>query len=407
VFKAMERLERGTPPMADEQETTQAVATSYGTLTLVTISVFGMVTAMAMVSPLLVDLTREFDVSLGQAGLLSAMMSLPWALGAPFAGLLSDLVGRRPLILLSLAGIGLSTLATAFASDFATLLMLRFLAGVFGAFGPASLLAALGDLFPLERRAMAMSWFNIGFSLAAVAGVPAVGVVGGLFGWRAALATTGLGLLLLGIVVERGFPASQPTGRGHHLLGTYRAILTVPLLGNVLVANLLERSIYGAASLYLPSFLMLSYGLSAVEVALPLSLAAIGAGAGNVLGGWLGDRLRKATVFVIAQATAGAIGLALFGLPVGLVASALAAALFGVANAASRPAFQALSSELSPDHRGALLGLFSLTNHGGFVVGSALGGLTIELGGHSMLAIATAAGGWLAALFALPLAQRK
>jgi MFS family permease len=45
-------------------------------------------------------------VRLGQAGLLAAVMSLSWALGAPFAGLLSDRLGRRPITVLALAGLG-------------------------------------------------------------------------------------------------------------------------------------------------------------------------------------------------------------------------------------------------------------------------------------------------------------
>src|SRR3712207_2485432 len=104
---------------------------------------------------------------------------------------------------------------------------------------------------------------------------------------------------------------------------------------------------------YLPPFLMLSYGLSAVEVAPSLSLVAGGMIVGNVLGGWLGDRASKAGVFVVAQLLAGAIGLLLFGLPLGLLTSALGGALFGLANAASRPAFLALGTELSTRHRGA------------------------------------------------------
>ena len=64
--------------------------------------------------------------------------------------------------------------------------------------------------------------------------------------------------------------------------------------------------------LYLPSFLMLSYGLDAVSVAPTLVLVAIGSIVGNIVGGWLGDRLPKATIFVVAQALAGAIALALF-----------------------------------------------------------------------------------------------
>ena len=124
------------------------------TLVLITASILGFVTAITMVAPLLVDLSRELDVPLGQAGLLAAAMSLPWALGAPFTGLLSD---RREAAAhrAGPAGVGASTIAAGFASSFATLLLARFVAGLFGAFGPASVMAAVGDLFPPRRRGMA------------------------------------------------------------------------------------------------------------------------------------------------------------------------------------------------------------------------------------------------------------
>src|SRR5207248_7375666 len=160
-----------------------------------------------MVGPLLVDLSRELGVPLGQAGLLAGAMSLPWALGAPFTGLLSDRLGRRPLIVLALAGIGVSTIAAGFAANFLTLLVARFAAGVFGAFGPASVMAAVGDLFPPNRRGMAMGWLNAGFGLAAVAGVPSVGIIGGLLGWRWAFAATGAVLLVLAGLVQAAFPS--------------------------------------------------------------------------------------------------------------------------------------------------------------------------------------------------------
>src|SRR5438105_10854301 len=226
------------------------------TLLLITTAILGFVTAITMVGPLLLDLSRELGVALGQAGLLAAAMSLPWALGAPFTGLLSDRLGRRPLIVLALAGIGVSTIAAGFATSLASLLAAGFAAGVFGAFGPARVMAAVGDLFPPHRRGMAMGWLNAGFGLAAVAGVPAVGIIGGLLGWRWAFALTGSVLLVLAALVHFAFPHRGPTHTGGSLHQTYAEVLGVPLLGNVLLANLLERAIFNAAVLYLPPFLM-------------------------------------------------------------------------------------------------------------------------------------------------------
>lgn len=367
------------------------------------------VTAITMVAPLLLDLSRELHVPLGQAGLLAGAISLPWALGAPFTGLLSDRLGRRPCIVLALAGMGTFTVISGLATSFPTLLLARFAAGVFGAFGPASVMAAVGDLFPAHKRGMAMSWLNAGFGLAAVAGVPAVSVIGGWFGWRWAFAATGVVLVLLAVLVQLSFPLAKPAHTGTSLRQTYAEVLGVRLLGNVLVANLLERSIFNAAVLYLPPFLMLNYGLGTADVAPALALVAIGTIVGNGLGGWLGDRFRgpRATIFVCAQIIAGGFGLVVFGVAPGLVASVVLGALFGLSNATSRPAFLALGSELSPRYRGALLGLLSLTNQGGSVLGSSVGGLAIGLGSYGTLAVLTMCGGLGAAALALPLARLK
>jgi len=382
-------------------------AAGSGVLLLIAASVFGFATAVTMVGPLLVDLSQDLGVTLSQAGLLAAAMAATWAVSAPFAGLLSDRLGRRPLIVIALGGLGIVNLGAGLASDYWVLMAMRLLAGICGGFGPASVMAAVGDLFPPERRGMAMGWLNMGFSLAAVAGTPAIGAIGGLFGWRWAFAASGVLLLALTLLIQLAFPPSSRSAGAGGVLATYRAVLVVPWLGHVLAANLLERSVFNLGVLYLPSFLMLSYGLDAVGVAPTLSLIAAGTIGGNVLGGWLGDRFPKATIFVAAQIVAAGLALALFSLPVGLVASAVGGGLFGLANASSRPAMLALGTELSVRHRGTVLGLLSLTNQGGIVIGSALGGAAVGLGGYWAVALVTAGGGLLAAACAIPFARRR
>ena len=46
-----------------------------------------------------------------------------------------------------------------------------------------------------------------GFSFAALIGVPLVGAVGGLAGWRAAFVVTGLALVAVAVFVWLAFPA--------------------------------------------------------------------------------------------------------------------------------------------------------------------------------------------------------
>ena len=357
-----------------------------------------------MIGPLLVDIARELGVSVGRAGLLAAATALPQALAAPLSGLLSDRLGRRPMIVLSLVTVGVLNIAAALAGSFGALVVTRFATGLLGSLAPTSLMAAVGDLFP-ERRARAMGWFNLGFSFAAIGGVPLMGALGGALGWRAAFAGMGVVLLLLGLAVRLWFPAVPPIAAGTSVLATYRAVWKVPGLGSLLGANLMERSLFGTVTIYLPAFLIVSHGMTAVTVAPALVVVAIGAMSGTVLGGRLGDRVPGPGIFVVAQLAAGLLGLALFGTPLALQVAVGLAALLTFANSASRPGILAYGAGLAPAQRGALLGLVAMTNQGGLMLGSMLGAAVIGAGSYRMLAPISAGLGVLAAGLALPLAR--
>ena len=373
---------------------------------LITAGVTGIVTSVTMLGPLLVDISRDLGVSLGQAGLLAAAAGVPQALFSPFAGLLSDRLGRKPMIVVAFGSVAVLSVAAALAPGFGTLAVVRFLAGLLGSLAPSSLMASVGDLFPAERRARAMGWFNMGFSFAAIGGVPIMGAVGGALGWRWAFAAIGLVMLVLAACVRLWFPRIPPVAAGTSVLATYRAVWGVPRLLPLLGANLMERSLFAMVAIYLPAFVMLSFHMTAVGVAPVLALVAIGAITGNVLGGRLGDRFHKPAIFVIAQVISAGLGLALFGAGLAFAPVVALAIALTLCNAGSRPAFLAYGSELAPHQRGALFGLIALTNQSGLVIGAAVGAAAIGGGGYRGMALAALAQGVLAAGLALPLLTR-
>jgi predicted MFS family arabinose efflux permease len=377
------------------------------TLLLVTATIAGIVTWLTMLGPLLVDLSRDLGVSLGRAGLLATITAVSQAIGSPFGGLLGDRLGRRPMIILSLSILGSLSLVAAAAPNFLVLAVTRFIAGFVGAVGPMSLAAALGDLCRAERLARAMTWFNLGFSLAAIAGVPLMGALGGAVGWRGAFASIGVLLLLLALGIRLWFPGVPPPAAGSGVFATYRALSGVRGLLPVLGANVLERSLFSMVTIYLPAFLMLGYAMTAVRVAPVLTLVAVGTIAGNVLGGWLGDRLSRPLLFIAAQLLAGLLGFLLFGGALVLPAAVAVAALLVLANSLSRPGFLAYGAELAPSQRGALFGLLGLSNQLGFVIGTALGAAIIGDDSYTEFALVTLAQGLLAGALAVPLLRAR
>jgi MFS family permease len=165
---------------------------------------------------------------------------------------------------------------------------------------------------------------------------------------------------------------------------------------------------FAMVTIYLPAFLIVAHHRSTVAVSLVLVVVAVGTIAGNILGGWLGDRFFKPGIFVAAQLSAGGLGLVLFAASVTFSTAVALAALLALANATSRPAFLAYGSELAPSRqRGALFGLIALTNQTGLVVGSAVGAAVIGSGGYGWFAAVALLQGALAAGLAIPLLKPR
>jgi len=92
---------------------------------------------------------------------------------APILGALSDRFGRRPVILMALAGLGFDYVLLSLAPTIWWLVLGRIVAGVFGAtFTPAG--AYIADVSPPEKRAANFGLIGVAFGLGFIAG-PALG----------------------------------------------------------------------------------------------------------------------------------------------------------------------------------------------------------------------------------------
>ncbi len=132
-------------------------------------------------------LMRVGDIGLDAAIDVGAWMSLLMAvatfLAAPVLGNLSDAVGRRPVLLIALAGLAANYLMLAMANSLALVIAGRVLTGLFGgSYGPAQ--AALADITTAESRAKSFATVSAAFGVGFVAG-PALGGLLSQFGDRA------------------------------------------------------------------------------------------------------------------------------------------------------------------------------------------------------------------------------
>jgi MFS family permease len=106
-------------------------------------------------------------------GLLAAAYATLQFICAPMWGRLSDRIGRRPVLLMSISGTALANVIWVFAGDFTALLASRLLAGVMtGNVSVAN--AAVADITTPETRARGMGLIGMAFGLGFILG-PAIG----------------------------------------------------------------------------------------------------------------------------------------------------------------------------------------------------------------------------------------
>ena len=106
-------------------------------------------------------------------GLIGATYSSLQFISSPYWGRLSDRIGRRPVLLISIAGNTAAYLVWIFSGDFTTLLVSRLLAGMMtGNIATAN--AAVADITTPENRARGMGMIGMAFGLGFILG-PALG----------------------------------------------------------------------------------------------------------------------------------------------------------------------------------------------------------------------------------------
>ena len=155
--------------------------TPAGNLNFVLICVFIDMLGVGLIIPVLPVLVGEFTGSRDDQswwyGVMSATFGLLQFLFMPMLGALSDRVGRRPVLLYSMAGMGINFLTTAWAPNLACL----FIGRVIGGMSSASMSVAsayASDISTPENRAKSFGKVGAAFGLGFICGP----MLGGLLG---------------------------------------------------------------------------------------------------------------------------------------------------------------------------------------------------------------------------------
>lgn len=168
-----------------------------------------------IVLPLLPLWALRFDASPVEIGGITAAYALMQVVFSPVWGRVSDRIGRRPVILASLAGSAVAALLVGLAGSLVVLLVARVLQGIAGA-SYAAAQAYVADITTRAERTRAMGLIGAAFGIGFVLG-PAIGALFSQVDQRlpffvaAALALANLGLAWARLPESRG-PGARAAG---------------------------------------------------------------------------------------------------------------------------------------------------------------------------------------------------
>jgi MFS family permease len=357
-------------------------------LAVLLLVVFINLVGFGVIIPLLPFYARSMDAAPWQVTTMFAAYSLGQFFGEPFWGRLSDRIGRRPVLIVTIIANTLAYLALAFAPNIWVAMLIRLFGG-FGSGNISTIQGYMADVTPPEKRAGRMGLLGAAFGAGFVIGPGLVMVMrpgSGPLGYQLPLflaagmaATAALGVILF--VKESRAPSAPGAPQAHRLAALSQAA-NHPVLSRVLLVTLISTAAFAGMEAVFGLYADTRFGWTASQVAACFALIGVIASIGQgVLTGRLARRFGEARVLTAGLSIiAASLLITPFISKPALAVVAVACTAFGQSLVC--PCVGALISRATPpDRQGQMLGLNmaagSLARIGGPLLAGPLFGLAI------------------------------
>lgn len=337
--------------------------------------------------------------SLGMAGIELGALAASFAiariiLAGPMGGL-SDRVGRKPILIISLLGFAFSNFVYAYAYDVVVMISARALEGAVSAgFFPAAN-ALVSDVTTPKNRGTAMGYLSMGNMVGFVIGPALGGFLAQFLGIRIPFILAGIATLVtmvfLHILVQEPVkktikdavpkvPIREVLSRAR---GCYGA-LGVAMFANMFAMGILEVAFMLDA--------VINIGVEPYEIGLFFGVIGITMMIGNVAFGKLSD-LRGRKWLIVIGAMIGALSLIMFIYATDTITLMIAGVVLSIGMSMRGPPIQALIADVTdPSAYGKVMGVFGAVNNSAYAVSPLIGGQIFDDTGSAALSLILAAG---------------
>jgi MFS family permease len=311
---------------------------------------------------LIPELRGYFDASTAEVMLSITFYMLFFGVFSLFTGSVSDLIGRRKVLLLGLAIYSAGCALTALSSDLWLFYLSRAVQGFGFAFVQPVLMAVLGDIVGPHEKGRTMGWLTAATTAGITLG-PLVAGYAAAIDWRLAFVaisviTAVLAALIYALVRLPRLPAGQANGRSLALNLSQafrrRSVQMLAVMGFVHVLVWIGTQAFASDRLGQEPYLA-----SPAQIGEVLAIAGVSSLVASRVGGGLADRIGRPRTVVLGNAVMVA-ALVLMYLYVPTVwAYAFALTVFSIGSAISWAAQLTLTVELVPWLRGTVSSIFT------------------------------------------------
>ena len=244
---------------------------------------------------------KEFGLSDSALGALNTAFTLIYAfVGLPL-GKLADKYSRKKILAVGVFFWSIMTAASGFAQSFWQIFALRLGVGIGEASCAPAATSVIGDYFPAEKRAKAMSIFMLGLPVGLALSFAVSGAVAKEYGWRTAFLVAGLPGLLCVLAVLffikepiRGSVETVNVGMRKREGSAFKLFLSSPTMVWLILSGALHNFNMYALGGFITPYLMRHHNLDIAEANYVAMIVYGLLGApGLLLGGFIGDWAKR------------------------------------------------------------------------------------------------------------------
>jgi len=344
-------------------------------------SIFAAVTGVGIVVPLLPVYARDLGASGLYVGMVFGAFSLSRTFFLPYFGRLSDLKGRKPVIIPGFFAYALISAAFIYSNTVTSLIVIRFFHGIASAMLMPVIQAYMGDITPSGREGTTMGLFNMSLFLGLSLGPLIGGVIKDSFSLQTSFVCMGT-LALIGFFLSLWLLPPTSSERGARDPDDSFSWKTL-LYDRHLIGLFLFRFAYlvcvGIIWGFIPIYADTKFAASSSLIGVLIMLGIFISGLIHMPMGYLADRISKKLMIVIGALII-SYAILSFEWADRVQDLILASIFFGLGGGIAMPALMAMAilRGSKANAMGSVMALMTVAHSLGMLCGALLGGLMMD-----------------------------